>query len=161
MLQFERCDDEQRQFYQRYQFPHSLLIERRFEVLMLQIRGYTVKHWILPQTCHQRWLPRLLIQSNARVRRKRQDNDLLVASMFKRQWCLSSSLQSAGVKGLKTIGSRGMTHAGGEQNKKVSDIHSLNMHFKIENIYFFFGNNNYFSKADPPFNPLLSIQGRK
>ena len=38
-LQFECWDDERIQFCQQYQLPHSSLIERHFEVLMLQIRG--------------------------------------------------------------------------------------------------------------------------
>ena len=49
-------DDEWKQFYQQYQFPHSSLIERRFEVLMFQIRGYNETSKFTSKTCHQRWL---------------------------------------------------------------------------------------------------------
>ena len=67
------CDDEWRQFCQRYQFPHSSKIERRFEVLVLQIRGCRVRHWISSETFRK-----ILVQIKAPLSLKGQDNDLLV-----------------------------------------------------------------------------------
>ena len=95
-LQFECWDDERIQFCQQYQLPHSSLIERHFEVLMLQIRGNSeTSASDMSFKCPPCPLSKQCTFQTEETRK--WSVGAMVPIVFKRQWSLSS-LQSARVK---------------------------------------------------------------
>ena len=122
-------------FYHQYQFPHSLLIERCFEVLMFEIRNCHEKLNFttnMPLETTGRCSSEAQQVSDSTQETRQWSGGAKVPGMFKRQWSLPSSFQSARVKDLQTMGSVGMNHARGKWYKKVCNVSSLQKQMQLK-----------------------------